>query len=70
MQPTLAITAVLDQQREIIRYMRSLNEWIGRESQDRTTEMNRVIGSLDAVRQIMDKNETRPSFTKPEPTGA
>ena len=60
----MAQVATIDQQREIMRYMRGLNEWLERDVHDRQSEILGVNARLDnlsdhinmMVRQPMGKN--------------
>ena len=52
--------ATVDQQRELMRYMRGLNEWLARDVHDRQAEinsvlaqMNRLHGDLESLRRGM-----------------
>jgi hypothetical protein len=41
--------ASLEQQRELMRYMNSLNDWLGHDVEDRHTELQRIFDRLDQV---------------------
>ncbi|KAI0943617.1 hypothetical protein AcW1_002739 [Taiwanofungus camphoratus] len=57
----LASLATIDQQREIMRYYRDLNEWIARYVQDRQAEIQGVHHHIDQVREdIMEQLLRRP----------
>ena len=42
--------ASLDQQRELMRYMTSLNEWLGRDVTDRQAELRGVSARIEQLR--------------------
>ncbi|TFY80506.1 hypothetical protein EWM64_g3507 [Hericium alpestre] len=42
--------ASLEQQRELMRYMTSLNDWLGRDVDDRQAELRGVLAHVDALR--------------------
>jgi hypothetical protein len=42
--------ASLDQQRELMRYMTSLNEWLGRDVSDRQSELRSVSARVEQLR--------------------
>jgi hypothetical protein len=42
--------ASLEQQRELMRYMNSLNEWLGHDVEDRQAELRGVSARLDQLR--------------------
>ncbi|KAG1873070.1 hypothetical protein DFJ58DRAFT_409903 [Suillus subalutaceus] len=46
----LAQLATVDQQRELMRYMRGLNEWLERDVQDRQAELRGVTARVDELR--------------------
>ena len=45
----LAQLATVDQQRELMRYMRGLNEWLERDVHDRQSELHRVVARVDQL---------------------
>nr|GAT57315.1 predicted protein [Mycena chlorophos] len=47
----LAQMAMVDQQRELMRYMRGLNEWLERDVQDRQMELRSVAARVDQLAQ-------------------
>ena len=49
----LAQLATIDQQREIMRYMRGLNEWLERDVHDRQEEIRAVAARVDQLRDLM-----------------
>jgi hypothetical protein len=51
----LAQMASIDQQREIMRYMRGLNEWLERDVHDRQAEMRGVSARVDQLRQDLGR---------------
>ncbi|OCB90400.1 hypothetical protein A7U60_g2411 [Sanghuangporus baumii] len=52
-QNRLAQTASIDQQREIMRYMRALNQWLERDVRDRHAEMRAIAGRVDDLRDLL-----------------
>lgn len=46
----LAQLATVDQQRELMRYMRGLNEWLERDVYDRQNELRGVVARVDELR--------------------
>jgi hypothetical protein len=46
----LAQLATVDQQRELMRYMRGLNEWLERDVHDRQSELRGVVARVDQLR--------------------
>lgn len=46
----LAQMATVDQQRELMRYMRGLNEWLERDVHDRQSELRGVSARVDQLR--------------------
>ncbi|KAI6020171.1 hypothetical protein PISMIDRAFT_203785 [Pisolithus microcarpus 441] len=48
-----AQVATVDQQRELMRYMRGLNEWLGRDVNDRHAELQGVAARIDQLRADM-----------------
>ena len=40
----------MDQQRELMRYMRGLNEWLARDVNDRQSELRGVTARIDQLR--------------------
>ena len=51
--------ASLEQQRELMRYMNSLNEWLGHDVEDRQAELRGVSDRIDQLRE--DMNNLGPS---------
>ncbi|EKM56976.1 uncharacterized protein PHACADRAFT_172686, partial [Phanerochaete carnosa HHB-10118-sp] len=49
----VAQTASIDQQREIMRYLRALNDWLGRDVQDRQSEIRAVAARVDQLRDLL-----------------
>ena len=47
----LAQLATVDQQRELMRYMRGLNEWLERDVYDRQSELRGVIARVEQLSQ-------------------
>ena len=47
--------ASLEQQRELIRYMNSLNEWLGHDVEDRQAELHGVSARMDQLRDDLDR---------------
>jgi hypothetical protein len=47
--------ASLEQQRELMRYMNSLNEWLGHDVQDRHEELRSVSDRLDQLREDVNR---------------
>jgi len=45
----LAQLATVDQQRELMRYMRGLNEWLERDVHDRQSEIRGVVARVDQL---------------------
>ena len=45
----LAQLATVDQQRELMRYMRGLNEWLERDVYDRQSELRNVVARVDQL---------------------
>jgi hypothetical protein len=43
--------AALEQQRELMRYMNSLNGWLGHDVEDRRTELRGVAARIDQLRE-------------------
>ena len=46
--------ASLEQQRELMRYMNLLNEWLGRDVEDRQSELSGVSARIDQLRADLD----------------
>ena len=46
--------ASLGQQRELTRYMNSLNDWLGHDMEDRQTELRGVSDRIDQLRDDLD----------------
>jgi hypothetical protein len=52
--------ASLEQQRELMRYMDSLNDWLGHDVEDRQTEIRGVSDHIDQLRDELNSlNLTR-----------
>ena len=47
--------AALEQQRELTRYMNSLNEWLGHDVEDRQAELRGVAARLDQLRDDVNR---------------
>ena len=47
--------ASLEQQRELMRYMNSLNEWLGHDVEDRQAELRGVTARIDELRGDLDR---------------
>jgi len=47
--------ASLEQQRELMRYMNSLNEWLGHDVEDRQAELRGVSARLDQLRDDLNR---------------
>ncbi len=47
--------ASLEQQRELMRYMNSLNEWLGHDVEDRQAELRGVLARMDQLREDMNR---------------
>ena len=45
----LAQLATVDQQRELMRYMRGLNEWLERDVYDRQSELRGIVARVDQL---------------------
>ena len=56
----MAQVATIEQQREIMRYMRSLNEWLERDVQDRQQEIRDVSRRVDQLRGLLLEAWSRP----------
>lgn len=57
----MAQLAMIDQQREIMRYLRSLNDWLDRDAHDRQNELRSVSARVDNLRDDMARlNVIRP----------
>ena len=52
-QNRLAQTASIDQQREIMRNMRALNDWLEHDVRDRQNEIRSIGARVDALRSDM-----------------
>lgn len=52
-QNRLAQTASIDQQREIMRYMRALNQWLEHDVRDRHNEMRSIGARVDDLRDLL-----------------
>jgi len=60
--------ASLEQQRELMRYMNSLNEWLGHDVGDRQAELRGVSDRIDELRGNLDRlGLTRGAFPPPGP---
>lgn len=51
----MAQLATVDQQRELMRYMRGLNEWLGRDVADRQNELRGVSARVDELRRDLSR---------------
>lgn len=51
----LAQLATVDQQRELMRYMRGLNEWLERDVHDRQAELRGVSARVDRLRDDLGR---------------
>ena len=51
----LAQAATIDQQREIMRYLRSLNEWLDRDVHDRQSEIRSVTERVDYLSDLVNQ---------------
>jgi hypothetical protein len=51
----LAQLATVDQQRELMRYMRGLNEWLERDVHDRQSELRGVSARVDQLRTDLNR---------------
>ncbi len=49
----MAQVATIEQQREIMRYMRSLNEWLERDVHDRQDELRAVSNQVASLHRLM-----------------
>jgi hypothetical protein len=47
--------ASLEQQRELMRYMNSLNEWLGHDVEDRQSELRGVNARLDRLNEDLNR---------------
>jgi hypothetical protein len=47
--------ASLEQQRELMRYMNSLNEWLGHDVEDRQAELRGVSARIDQLHDDMNR---------------
>jgi hypothetical protein len=47
--------AALEQQRELMRYMNSLNEWLGHDVEDRQAELRGVAARVDRLRDDVNR---------------
>ena len=47
--------AALEQQRELMRYMNSLNEWLGHDVEDRQAELRGVAARIDQLRDDVSR---------------
>ncbi|EFI27493.1 hypothetical protein CC1G_15528 [Coprinopsis cinerea okayama7 len=54
----LAQLATVDQQRELMRYMRGLNEWLERDVYDRQNELRGVMARVEALRDELRNMQT------------
>lgn len=55
----LAQLATVDQQRELMRYMRGLNGWLERDVRDRQSELRGVIARVDQLRDDLQGMRTQ-----------
>lgn len=51
----MAQLATVDQQRELMRYMGSLNDWLSRDVQDRQAELRAVTARIDQLRDDLGR---------------
>ena len=56
----MAHVATIEQQREIMRYLRGLNEWLERDVQDRHEEIRAVTTRVDELRELLMQALNRP----------
>jgi hypothetical protein len=49
----MAQVATIEQQREIMRYMTGLNDWLGRDVHDRQEEIRAVTSRIDQLRDML-----------------
>ena len=47
--------ASLEQQRELMRYMNSLNEWLGHDVEDRQAELRGITARIDRLSDDLDR---------------
>jgi len=47
--------ASLEQQRELMRYMNSLNDWLGHDVEDRQAELRGVSARIDQLRDDLNR---------------
>ena len=47
--------ASLEQQRELMRYMNSLNEWLGHDVEDRQAELRGVSARIDQLHDALNR---------------
>ncbi|KAK7678727.1 hypothetical protein QCA50_018309 [Cerrena zonata] len=67
----LAHVATIEQQREIMRYLQGLNEWLERDVHDRQSEIRSVNARLDNLADHFDDMmDRRPGAATPAPAGA
>ncbi|KAM6501107.1 hypothetical protein JOM56_004121 [Amanita muscaria] len=63
----LAQTATYQQQQDLSRYMRELNEWLARDVNDRHDELNAVTARLDILTNALLSRQESPHFTTTMP---
>lgn len=51
----MASLANVNQQRELMRYMRDLNDWLARDVRDRQAELRRVAAGVDQLRNDVNR---------------
>lgn len=51
----MAQLATVDQQRELMRYMSGLNDWLARDVQDRQAELRAVTARVDQLRDDLGR---------------
>ena len=57
--------ASLEQQRELMRYMNSLNEWLGHDVEDRQAELRGVSARIDQLRDDLGRLTRGPCMFHP-----
>ncbi|KAH0831167.1 hypothetical protein J3R83DRAFT_13743 [Lanmaoa asiatica] len=63
----LAQLATVDQQRELMRYMSGLNDWLARDVQDRQAELRAVTARVDELRADLGRLGVGPGLGIPMP---
>ena len=51
----MAQLATVDQQRELMRYMSGLNDWLARDVQDRQAELRGLTARVDQLREDLHR---------------